>query len=135
MSVRYLIAPEWQDVNDLSCCRVTLRPSSEGSMPRAVMEASVGCARRAVAAPHLVSAACHRDPGIASLAVDCLRHLVGQLLSRAELSNFTYQVGPRFYAQPPRACIPVMCQSDSTSLHLASRSRIYVAAISCYTHA
>jgi len=47
-----------------------------------------------VAAPHLVSAACHRDPGIAALAVDCLRHLVGQLLSRAELSNFTYQVGP-----------------------------------------
>jgi len=63
-------------------------------------------ARRAVVAPHLVSAACHRDPGIASMAVDCLRHLVGQLLSRAELSNFTYQVGPD-PTQYARAHIPV----------------------------
>ena len=49
--------------------------------------------RRAVVAPHLVGAACHRDPSVAAQAVDTLRHLVGQLLSRAELSNFTHQVG------------------------------------------
>ena len=65
-----------------------------------------------MAAPHLVSAACHRDPGIASLAVDCLRHLVGQLLSRAELSNFTYQVGPGS-EHHPRMHITLLCPSRS----------------------
>jgi len=46
----------------------------------------------AAVAPHLVSAACHSDPHIAALAVDHMRRLIANLLARAELSHFTYQV-------------------------------------------
>lgn len=42
-------------------------------------------------APHLVSAACHSDPHVAALAVTHMRRLIADLLSRAELSHFTYQ--------------------------------------------
>ena len=45
----------------------------------------------AVVSPHLVSAACGRDPAVAALAVDSLRQLAAKLLARAELSNFTHQ--------------------------------------------
>ena len=41
---------------------------------------------------HLVSAACHPDPGVAVLAIGHMRGLVPKLLSRAELSCFTHQV-------------------------------------------
>ncbi|KAK9904753.1 hypothetical protein WJX75_001787 [Coccomyxa subellipsoidea] len=40
---------------------------------------------------HLVSAACHPDPGVAVLAIGHMRGLVPKLLSRAELSCFTHQ--------------------------------------------
>lgn len=43
-------------------------------------------------APHLVSAACHSDPHVATLAVTHMRQLIANLLARAELSHFTYQV-------------------------------------------
>ena len=47
-------------------------------------------------APHLVSAACHADPGVAAYAVDSLRQLVAKLLAKAERSELTvfmHQVG------------------------------------------
>ena len=40
-------------------------------------------------APHLVSAACHADPGVAAYAVDSLRQLVAKLLAKAERSELT----------------------------------------------
>lgn len=43
---------------------------------------------------HLVSAACHPDPGVAVLAVGHMRALVTKLLARAELSCFTHQARP-----------------------------------------
>lgn len=40
---------------------------------------------------HLVNASCHSDQTIAMYAVDSLRQLMGKLLSRDELANFTTQ--------------------------------------------
>lgn len=45
----------------------------------------------AVAAPHLVSAACHEGPDVALVAVNALRQLVSRLLGRAELEQFQWQ--------------------------------------------
>ena len=81
----------------------------------------------AVAAPQLVSAACHRDPEVATLAVESLRQLSTKLLARAELYNFTHQVRQSSYAnQGCRQSAPQLLCLDAAPCNSLIFSIYYV---------